>query len=152
MRGAGAAPGLSHAWARVPKANQMQIVKMIRTIGPTIVAVPRNFIHWRIKRCRVSPLLGLFPACETFYCLPKICSLQPPKGGSASISPMQPGAGKFPKVTKSSGPTLPALCETARGRNWVDKHRGAVLRSFLPARHASRFNLDSEGSTSRRRR
>jgi hypothetical protein len=30
------------------------------------------------------------------------------------------------KISESPGPTLPALCETARGRNWVDKHRGAV--------------------------
>jgi hypothetical protein len=29
-------------------------------------------------------------------------------------------------VTKSSGPTLPALCETARGRNRVDKRRCTV--------------------------
>src|SRR5215471_11175227 len=70
----------AHPWARVPKANQIQIVKMIRTIGPTIVAVPRNLIATSFiggsKRCQIS----LFSPCETFYCLPKICSLQPPKG------------------------------------------------------------------------
>jgi hypothetical protein len=54
----------------------------------------RDLIHWRIKTLPgFTASWSLFPPCKTFYFLPKICSLQPPKGGSASISPISKQAG-----------------------------------------------------------
>jgi hypothetical protein len=92
----------AHPRARVPKANQIQIRQNNQddraddSCGSE--ESHRDFIHWRIKTLPGFTASWAFSPCETFYFLPKICSLQPPKGGSASISPISKGrsAGQTP--------------------------------------------------------
>src|SRR5262249_60989020 len=86
-------------------------------------------------------LCGFRPPCRTCYSSPKICSSLPERGPQA-IPPIskQRGAGKFPKVTKSSGRGADQVIDFAR--------KQGVHAGFIPV-WDSRFGWSVIPSTAR---